>query len=100
MFSYEYCEIFKNFFFLEHLRWLLLKGLIKALSIIYYENSEQVRLLTIFTKKDTSYILDKVLKGGVSLEFPIEEHAFFISNTFINNARQKLVKDQANPKQP
>ena len=26
-------------------------------------------------------------------------HAFFISNTFISNARRKLVKNQAKPKQ-
>ena len=27
VFSYEFCEIFKNTFFIEHLRWLLLKML-------------------------------------------------------------------------
>ena len=45
MFSYEYCEIFKNSFFIEHLRWLL--------STYYkvrttYENVSHDSLLTSF----------------------------------------------------
>ena len=65
VFSCEYCEIFKNSFFIEHLRWLLpkawrteIRDVFRTLSNIYErafcENSEQLMSVNYFSKRALS----------------------------------------------
>ena len=59
MFSYEFCEIFKNTFFVEHLRWLLLfliayLGPNQTSTIqAFCENGQQVWVNDCFGKKSS-----------------------------------------------
>ena len=69
MFSYEYCEIFKNTFFIEHLRWLLLN---------VYEFSKVILLFSrIFGRKIFGSIIQKQNKPWNSSFFDSKRHETF-----------------------